>query len=264
MFIAWLAGTPIRVCHSHNSKSQYEEQSGRHKTVAVYRAIMRKLLWTFSTFRCGCSAVAMDYLYQNKWKSDPHSRVVYNGIDLTQFSPNNVDSVTSSAREKTLITVGRFELQKNPHFIVKVMRALCDIDSEYTLDWIGTGSMEAEIRAEIRQLGLEKNIKLLGKRKDVPDLLKQASGFLLPSLFEGLPIALIEAQAAGLTCVVSDQISPEVDMGKCHFVPLNASPEDWAKEIIALRNASDSIDSEKLKQFDSAFMVRKMEEIYSA
>lgn len=259
MFVAWLAKVPVRVCHSHNSKSQYEEQSGHHFTVSAYRAIMRKVLWRFSTARCGCSAQAMDYLYCNKWKVDTHSFIVFNGIDLERFAPKND---RSNNKDKKIITVGRISEQKNPFFIVRVMHALCTIDPEYSLDWVGSGELKDKIEEEIRRCGMEDKIKLFGVRKDVPELLGQASVFLFPSIFEGLGIALIEAQAAGLSCVVSDRVPHEVDVGKCRFLPIDISPERWAEEIITLRDDKSEIDQEKLNRFDAKYMVKQIEKIY--
>ena len=69
MFVAWLAGVPVRVCHSHNSQSQYEINSGKHILVSIYRSFMRKFLWYCSTVRCGCSEMAMKYLYENCWQT---------------------------------------------------------------------------------------------------------------------------------------------------------------------------------------------------
>ena len=75
MFVAWLAGVSVRICHSHNSQSQYEVNSGKHVIVNIYRSVMRKFLWYFSTVRCGCSEMAMDYLYEEKWKADASGNV---------------------------------------------------------------------------------------------------------------------------------------------------------------------------------------------
>ena len=89
MFVAWMAKVPVRVCHSHTINSQYEQQSGKHFAVNVYRKIMRHMLWKYSTIRCGCSEQAMNYLYCNRWVSDKNSHVIYNGIDMTVFCNKN-------------------------------------------------------------------------------------------------------------------------------------------------------------------------------
>ena len=267
MFVAWLARVPVRVCHSHNSLSQYEEKSKRHILVSIYRKIMRNMLWMFSTDRCGCSEPAMDYLFLKRWKTDARSHLVYNGIDLNRFL--TVDSVNrdvagSVRSQKTIITVGRIEHQKNPYFTVSVMKELLAIDPRYKLIWVGTGDMRAEIVQEIQHLQLESAIQLLGTRTDIPELLHQASTFLFPSLFEGLPISLIEAQAAGLTCIVSDTITRDIDIGLCEFMPLTLPPKQWAERIIEFNNRCREVDNKKLQQFSIGSMVKRLEKIYEA
>lgn len=265
MFVAWLAVIPVRVCHSHNSWSQYEAKSKRHILVSIYRKIMRNMLWIFSTDRCGCSEPAMDYLFLRRWKNDAHSHLIYNGIDLNRFmkiDSANCDVIGSVESPKTLITVGRIEHVKNPHFTVSVMKELLTIDPNYKLIWVGTGDMRAEIEEEIQHLQLESAIRLLGTRTDIPELLHQASTFLFPSLFEGLPISLIEAQAAGLTCIVSDTITRDIDTGLCEFMSIKLPPKQWAEKIIELNNNCRKVDNKKLQQFSIESMVKRLEQIY--
>ena len=260
MFVAWMAKVPVRVCHSHTINSQYEQQSGKHFAVNVYRKIMRHMLWKYSTIRCGCSEQAMNYLYCNRWVSDKNSHVIYNGIDMTVFCNKNP---VSNRNDKKVITVGRITAVKNPFFIVKIMNALCALDSEYSLDWVGNGELKDEIEEEIRRCGIEDKITLLGAQKNIPDLLHQASIFLFPSIFEGLPIALIEAQATGLSCVVSDRVSHEADVGKCSFLSIDDTPESWAEKIIELRDDKSEINYDKLRKFVAKYMVKQVEKTYS-
>lgn len=267
MFAAWLARVPVRVCHSHNSQSQYEEKSKRHTLVSIYRKIMRNMLWMFSTDRCGCSKPAMDYLFLKRWETDARSHLVYNGIDLNRFlvvDSANCDVISSVESPKTLITVGRIEHQKNPYFTVSVMKELLIIDPDYKLIWVGTGNMRAEIVQKIQCLQLESAIQLLGTRTDIPELLHQASTFLFPSFFEGLPISLIEAQAAGLTCIVSDTITRDINIGLCEFMSLKLSPKQWAEKIIELNTICRKVDNKKLQQFSIESMVKRLEKIYES
>ena len=178
---------------------------------------------------------------------------------MVQFRADNHEGIKSV---KKVITVGRITTAKNPYFIVKVMRALCAMDPEYSLDWVGSGELKDEIQEEIHRFGLDNNITMFGAQKNIPEFLNRASIFLLPSIFEGLGIALIEAQAAGLPCVVSDRVPHEVDAGKCHFMSIDISPECWAEKIIALSKDKSKIDLTKLSKFDIKNMVKQMEQIY--
>lgn len=268
MFVARLAGVPVRVCHSHNSESQYEANSGKHIAVSIYRGIMRWLLWHFSTARCGCSELAMDYLYGNKWRTDASACVIHNGIDLTAFSEIN----TSDAKERLglrsgihyLITVGRLAEQKNPLFLVDVMKAVCNRWEDVELLWVGTGEMEQQVRSKIAEENLEQKIHLLGARKDVPQILRCGEAFVFPSLFEGLPIALIEAQGAGLPCLVSDRITQEADMGGCVFLSIDEGTALWAETIVGVLDGTivKNVCPEKMREYDVGYMIEQLEQIY--
>lgn len=269
MFVAWLAGVPVRICHAHTSKSQYETHTGRHTLVSIYRCIMRKFLWSCSNIRCGCSEMAMDYLYEDNWKKDLSSHVIQNGIDLAAFSGANNAAVKKNIDVQAgihyLITVGRLSLEKNPLFLIDVMKDVCTRRDNVELLWVGTGGMENQVRKKIAECGLENKIHLLGARKDIPQILKCAEVFLFPSLFEGLPIVLIEAQAAGLACVVSDKVTQEVNMGGCKFLDIENGTEEWAAVIKDLIDGkiAPQILPEKMKQYDVRFMLNQLEKVYA-
>ncbi len=266
MFVAWAAGVPVRVCHSHTSKSQYEEKSGKHFLARIYRACCRKMIWQFSNRRCGCSQVAMDYLYQEKWKKDRYSCLIFNGIDIDSFA--NATRVElpfeDKGKELILATVGRLTPEKNPFFTVNLMRELCEQGKRVSLIWIGSGELEQQIKDQVEEYGLSSCIHMLGNRKDVNRVLKNADLFLLPSLFEGLPIALLEAQAAGLSCLVSENITKQVDAGLCCFLPIDRGAIPW---IEAINNFIEgkmqlTVDSEILARFSLGHMVSEIERMY--
>lgn len=269
MFVAWLAGVPVRVCHSHTSKSQYETHTGKHIMVGIYRSIMRKFLWYCSTARCGCSDMAMDYLYEDKWKKDPSSHVIHNGIDRAAFSGANNSAVKKSIDVQDgihyLITVGRLSPEKNPLFLIDVMKDVCTLREDIELLWVGTGGMENQVRKKIADCGLELKIHLLGARKDIPQILKCAEVFVFPSLFEGLGIVLIEAQAAGLPCVVSDKVPKAADMGGCAFLDIENGTAEWSAVITDLidGNIVPKILPEKMQQYDVRFMLNQLEKLYA-
>lgn len=269
MPVAWLAGVPVRVCHSHNSQSQYEANTGKHFVVNVYRTIMRAFLWRFSNRRCGCSEMAMDYLFQKKWKKDNKSSVVYNGVDYSRFTYAGFDKTHKKIElglpeNQLLITVGRFAEQKNPMFTIQVMKALHKLRPELHLIWIGDGELRAQMESEIGEAG-SAYIHLLGTKRNVNDYLRCADLFLMPSLFEGLPIAPIEAQAANLVCVLSDRITQEVNLGMCQYISLNEGSAAWASVICDILDGKTilAIDEKKRARFDQNYMVTQAERIYS-
>lgn len=270
MPMAWLAGVPVRVCHSHNSQSQYEANTGKHFVVNVYRTIMRAFLWSFSNYRCGCSEMAMDYLFLEKWKKDVNSSVVYNGVDFSRFSYDGFDKAKKKKElglsdNKLLITVGRFAEQKNPMFIIQIMKELHKRRPELSLIWIGDGEMRSQMESKMGETGSE-YIHLLGTKKNVNDYLRCADLFLMPSLFEGLPIAPIEAQVANLPCVLSDSITQQVNLGMCQFISLNEGASVWVSAICDVLDGKTSlaIDEKKQVRFDQNYMVKSLERIYEA
>ena len=109
--VAWAAGVPVRISHSHTSASQYEKKTGRHFISRVYRGCMKLLGRMFSNRKCGCSDVAMDYLFGKGWRKDKHATVINNGVDLSRFIPADAEA----GGTKRIVSVGRLCEAKKPH-----------------------------------------------------------------------------------------------------------------------------------------------------
>lgn len=268
MLIAWLAGVPIRECHSHNSQQGRELNEGRSLSVKVYQGIMRWLCWTFSNRRCGCSDLALDFLFTDKWRTDSHARIIHNGIDLEEYH-KQIDKkekrkeIGINARY-VITTVGRISFQKNPEFLLEIFRELVKIRNDVELLWCGSGEDEELIYKRISDFSLNEKVHMLGFRKDILEILNISNLFLLPSRFEGLGIVLVEAQAAGLPCVMSDVIPKEVDCGLCLPISLEKEAEYWAVKISDILDGKMQlkIDEQKLKLYSIETMVREMEEVF--
>jgi glycosyltransferase involved in cell wall biosynthesis len=268
MFVAWLARVPVRECHSHNSQQGRELKEGRTVAVRIYQNVMRWMCWTFSNRRGGCSEIAMDFLFKKKWRNDSNSRVVHNGIDLSAFSMPLLKEQKKQSldlnKRYNICTVGRISYQKNPVFIIEIMNALFKIRDDCDFVWIGTGEMEEEVRKKISGYSIEDRMHLLGVRSDVSDILRCSDLFLLPSIFEGLAIVLIEAQAAGLSCVISHTTTPESNCGGCLYLPLKETPEYWAQQISDILDGKLQlkVDKHKLDKYSIEYMVKEMEEVF--
>lgn len=130
LFAAKLAGIKVRVSHSHNSASQYENETGKHFLVSIYRFIMRRMIWLFSNKRLGCSVLAMNYLYKDNWKNDRNSHVIFNGINTEKFSTMSFGDIEKKKKDldinsgNIICTVGRIQKQKNPLFILDILSEL--------------------------------------------------------------------------------------------------------------------------------------------
>lgn len=269
LFVAWLAGVPVRVCHSHNSQQGRELSEGKTFRVRIYQKVMKWLCWTFSNRRCGCSGIAMDFLFQKKWKKDKNSRVVHNGIDLNKFKliqdKDQLKNKLGFHNKYNIVTVGRISYQKNPEFLLDCFYELTKIRDDVDLIWCGTGELENDIRKRIDKYAIGERVHLLGARKDIPDMLCASDLFFLPSRFEGLAIVLIEAQAAGLNCLVSDTVPKMADCGGCQFLSIYEEPKVWAEHLVSLidRHENNTIDDDMLHNFTVEHMVEQMESLFN-
>ena len=122
------------------------------------------------------------------------------------------------------LTIGRIIPQKNPVFIAEVISLLCKQRSDVDFVWVGVGYLIDDVRQIFVENNVINRIHFLGSRNDVAEIINCCDIFFMPSIFEGLGIVNIEAQAAGLPCLVSDAIPIEADCGGCKFLSLTLKP----------------------------------------
>ena len=269
LFFAKRAGVKKRICHAHNSKSQYKPE-GRFSRIKmlvqkIYERVMKRSVIKNSTELVCCSELAGEYFY-----GDRKSTLVYNGIDLGKFRmpadfdrEKYLDSVGILSEKRNIVSVSRISPQKNPLFAVEIINELKKLRSDFKYIWVGAGGLEDEMKKKIAELGLEDTVILTGVRSDVPQILGCCDMFLMPSLFVGLPFSLVEAQAAGLKCIVSDVVTKTADAGLVSFFPLDSTAAQWAEFISKqLDLPKQKADEEKLKKFDISYTVKQLEEIY--
>lgn len=218
-------GVPVRIAHSHNTS---QERNLKYLIKLYSRSLIPK--YATDLFACGEEA--------GKWMFRNHPFVVMrNAIDAEKFVYNS--EVAKQKREELGIEdkfvlghVGRFNLQKNHEFLIDIFNEVCKQNENAVLLLIGTGELEYKIHEKVRNLGLNKKVMFLGVREDIPELMQAMDVFVFPSLFEGLPVTLVEAQAAGLPCVVSDMITKEIDIiDNMRFLEINGTTSKWVEEI---------------------------------
>lgn len=258
------AGIKKRICHSHNSASQYSitgDKSFLFKTAQkVYQFIMKRLIIRNATCLLGCSQLANEFMYG---KYSDSASVINNGIELSRFAQAEpCDDIKSGV--VNLVTVGRLSAQKNPLFIIDIVKELSLLRNDFVLNWVGSGEMQEEITDAVKKNGVEKHINMMGVRTDIPGILKSSDYFILPSLFEGLPFVLIEAQASGLECFVSDVVSSLADCGGCRFISLDKGAREWAKIINNAINSGERLKADKgeLMKFDISYTVKQLDKFY--
>ena len=133
--------------------------------------------------------------------------------------------------------VGRFAPQKNHKFLLNIFAEIQKKKPDTLLLLIGDGSLHNEIEVQAQRLGLDRSVIFTGIRSDIPDLMQAMDVFVFPSLYEGLPVTMIEAQAAGLACFISDKVPLECKITDLVTqIPLQASAEQWAEKILAAQN----------------------------
>ena len=133
--------------------------------------------------------------------------------------------------------VGRFNAQKNHKFLLQIFKIVHEIEPNSCLLLIGKGELEIEIKENIKKLGIEDAVRILGVRKDVPELMLAMDIYLFPSFYEGMPNTIIEAQATGLKCILSNTITKEADItGNLTYVSLDKSAEEWANIVLSAAN----------------------------
>lgn len=271
LFVAWLAGVPVRCCHSHNAMQQKSIVQGMTFSVRIYQAVMKWMCWTFSNRRSGCSEEAMDFLFTGRnWHQDKYPIIVNNGIDIDRFrTPINVNQKKAElglTAKYNIVTVGRIIPQKNPLFIAESFAQLCKLRDDVDFVWVGIGDKEAECREILKREGVLERVHFLGSRNDVNEILPCCDLFYMPSVFEGLGIVIIEAQVAGLPCIASDTVPQKANCGAVRYIPLHADKTVWAK---AMSNVLDGklklkVNEVSLQAFSKHHMAEQMMQTFTS
>jgi glycosyltransferase involved in cell wall biosynthesis len=214
-------------------------------------------------------------MFGTEWEKDPRWAVLNCGIDIDSFSKNvdraSVRKELGFAPEHLVFGhLGRFTEQKNHEFLVKLAQQLAaDLPSARFL-WIGEGPLESSIRQQVEAAALSAQVVFAGTRSDVARLMWSMDAFLFPSHYEGLGLALVEAQAVGLRCFVADAVPAEstVVPELVARMPLSAGPSHWASvirnsmaELIPV-SRQDAADSVRSSVFNIENSVRALEELY--
>ena len=241
--LAKLSGVPVRVAHGHNDDSQ-EYRSVFRK---LYISISRRLIYSFASRGYGVSEEAARDLFASAYGKDKRWSVLPCGISLELFEQNYDRSTIRSElglppRSLVLAQVGRLTYMKNQDYSLRLLAQLDDPDSVLLL--LGAGELEQQYRMLAHDLGISRRVVFAGARSDIPRILCGAADvFLFPSRpGEGAPIALIEAQAAGLPCIVSDHIPQASVVVPTLVEQLSLSPDlhNWVAAVrraIAVRAA---------------------------
>ncbi len=233
-------GVQSRIAHSFTAPGKQTNSVTRR----AYLALMGRWLTRYATVGLGNSTESMISLFGPDWQSNPQRKLVYCGIDLDLFKQPAMDS--HKIREKWNIPetalivghVGRLTPAKNHRFALEIAAAMQQLDARIWFLFVGDGPLRAEMEGIALENGLRR-VVFTGIVEDVTTYLKIMDLFLFPSLWEGLPQSVIEAQVVGLRCLCSDAVTREVAVvpEAVQFLPLNLPAVEWAKRIRAMLDA---------------------------
>jgi len=234
--LAHRAGVPMRIAHSHSTS----DGKGCGPSRILYRALMKHWIRKYATHGLAASEAAAETLFGTAWRSDARFRIMHCGIDLgplrQEVSREEVRRELGIPLDARVVGhVGSFRPPKNHAFLLEIAAEVVKLRAEVRFLLLGDGPLRPQMEAMARDLGIEKNVIFAGARSDVPRLMLGAMDlFVFPSLWEGLGIVLVEAQAAGLRCVCSDAVPPEAAVvpDVVRYVRLSAGAGEWAAVVL--------------------------------
>jgi glycosyltransferase involved in cell wall biosynthesis len=261
MLAAKIAGCKVRIAHSRNTKCNHR----------IIDKFLRPLFYTTYTHGFACGSDAGKWLF-----GDRKFLVLKNGKDLERYSFN--ENIRREVRSKynwtdkiVLGHVGNFNGQKNHMFLTEVFIKLTKKNSKYVLVMMGDGHIKTLVEKKIQEAGLSDKCFFLGSVTNVNELLQGMDIMLLPSLFEGLPNVVLEWQAAGLPCIISDTITQECKITELvKYMPLSAGPLAWSEAVIDLEQkdrkaqSSEAIKNMQQAGYDINENAKELKKIYSS
>lgn len=254
------AGIPVRIAHSHNNETV-------HDIKYLPKLFMQRLFTLNATDLFACSEEAGKYLFKDK-----PFRVLKNAIDSQQFIAN--ENTRREVRQELGLEnkfvvghVGRLHPQKNHDFLIDVFAEIKKKKPEAELILVGTGPLEEKVRSKVADKGLTESVQFLGNRKDMNRVYQAMDVFVFPSLFEGLGIVAIEAQAASVPIVCSEGLPPETDITPIYRkLMLSDGAEKWAKTAIEMARSPEAHTNMQKYIIDAGFdmsaTAKNMEEYY--
>ncbi len=264
LFAAKRAGVPVRIAHNHSTAGKGEYKKN------ILKYTLRPFAKIMPNYYFACSEYAGEWLFGKNAFRKSNAELIRNAVDLDKFL---FDAGTRKNKRRELGLenkfvighVGRFAYQKNHSFLIDIFNEIHKKDKDAVLVLIGTGELENEIKQKVNRLNLSEYVMFLGQRNDVNEIMQAMDVFVLPSFYEGLPVVGVEAQAAGLPCILSDAMTRETKvLNSSKFLSLSDNAKIWAEEIIKYNNFKRC--NEKKDMIASGFEIDsatvRLEEIY--
>ena len=261
-------GVPVRICHAHNAPDFKHENLIQYiKLIPRYYFIRRIRHLTTDLFVC--SHIAGLWLYGEKRQNE--FVFMRNAIETEKFlynvdEANAIRQKLGISNQRLICHVGRYNKQKNHSFLIDIFKEIHKIDSDSILLLIGDGDLRKEIEDKVNRLNLLSNVRFLGVRDDVPQLLKASDLLLFPSYYEGLSVVLVEAQATGIKCIVTNSLADETIIceDQMKLVSLQKNAKEWADIVLNEKSEKreHAIEIMKEKGWDVGVNAKWLQDYY--
>ncbi len=219
-------GVRFTIAHAHSAS---QDKNIKYLIKVLAKKNIKK--YSDQLFACGEEA--------GKWMFETDNfEVINNAIDTDLYTYNLEKALEVKRKlgiENKFVVghVGRFNYPKNHKFIIDIFNEVQKVQKDSILLLVGDGDLRPEIEKKVEDLGIKDKVKFMGVRSDVNDLMQAMDVFLFPSLYEGLPVTMVEAQSSGLKCIISDKVPSECIMtDNVEQIKLEESPQHWAKEVL--------------------------------
>lgn len=256
---AYMAGVKIRISHAHTASNKF---SRKNLFAFFYKKALQLLMNCMTNVKIACSEEAFMKLFGSKYLSKSGSFIIPNAIDLKKFIRIKKCNWDDNIK---IVHVGRYCDNKNQIMLIELLPYILEEFPNILLQLMGFDEeYKDKLRKKAIKLGVESKVQFLSSESNIVDVLSDANLFIFPSKTEGFGIALLEAQAMEVPCIVSDTVPKIVDCGLCKFLSLKKSKELWANEAInILKNRHNlTLDRDKLDSYDIKNYIEKINMIY--
>lgn len=258
LYAAKKVGVPVRIAHSHSTTNKKEWKKN------LLKQVLRPFSKKYATNYMCCSELAGRWLFGDKAYDEGKVYLLNNAIDLDKFKYDkkirDKKRKELGIKEDTIVIghIGRFVAQKNHTFLIDIFNQFHKKEKNSILLLAGQGPLQEEIKNKVRELGLNDSVRFLGQRNDANELYQVFDVFLLPSLYEGLPVVGVEAQASGLLCFFSDDMTKETKvLDSTVFMSLSNTAEEWANNIFSIIKSNTRTKFNKESFLQSGYSINE-------
>ena len=256
--VAKKCGVPVRIAHSHSSN---QDKNLKYPIKLYFKRFIPK----YSTHLLSCGKKAGEWMFSGAKFDILNNAIEGEKYTFSKEKRKQVRTELNIPDDKFVVGhVGRFSEPKNHSYLIKIFAEILKT-TDASLLLVGDGELRPNIEAQAKQLGIYDKILFLGRRTDVFDIMQAMDVFVFPSIYEGLGIVAIEAQASGLPCVISNNIPPEAILTDLVWqLPLNAPIELWTQKINELKisNRDNTLERIKNRGYDIDDNITRLENFY--